>query len=65
MISSMDDEFRLPHDYQYDDGEPLDVVEPSVLLGKIPRWVVDDRNVLIRIVLGSPSQYDRQATTFV
>jgi len=44
MISSMDDEFRLPHDYQYDDGEPLDVVEPSVLWGKIPEYAEDEDN---------------------
>ena len=44
MISSMDDEFRLPHDYQYDDGEPLDVVEPAVLWGKIPEYAEDEDN---------------------
>ena len=26
--------FRLPHDYQYDDGDPLDVVEPVCVVGK-------------------------------
>ena len=44
MISSMDDEFRLPHDYQYDDGDPLDVVEPAVLWGKIPEYAEDEDN---------------------
>ena len=44
MISSMDDEFRLPHDYQYDDGDPLDVVEPAVLWGKIPEYAEDADN---------------------
>jgi hypothetical protein len=44
MLSSMDDEFRLPHDYQYDDGEPLDVVEPAVLWGKIPDYAEDEDN---------------------
>ena len=44
MISSMDDEFRLPHDYQYDDGAPLDVVEPAVLWGKIPEYAEDEDN---------------------
>lgn len=36
MMSNFDDEFRLPHDYRYDDAEALDVVEPHVLWGKIP-----------------------------
>ena len=27
---------KLPHDYQYDDGKPEDVVQPSVLWGKVP-----------------------------
>ena len=27
---------KLPHDYQYDNGEPEDVVQPSVLWGTIP-----------------------------
>ncbi len=44
MISSMDNEFRLPHDYQYDDGQPLDVVEPAVLWGKIPEYAEDEDN---------------------
>lgn len=27
---------KLPHDYQYDNGKPEDVVQPSVLWGKVP-----------------------------
>ncbi|NBP87437.1 MAG: DUF1553 domain-containing protein, partial [Planctomycetia bacterium] len=36
MMSNFDDEFRLPHDYRYDDAEALDVVEPHVLWGTVP-----------------------------
>ena len=43
MISSMDDEFRLPHDYQYDDGNPLDVLNRSPL-GKNPEYAEDEDN---------------------
>ena len=42
MISSMD-EFRLPHDYQYDDGEPFDVVEP-LCLGEDPEYAENADN---------------------
>ena len=28
---------KLPHDYQYDNGNPEDVVQPSVLWGKVPQ----------------------------
>ena len=44
MMSNMDDEFRLPHDYRYDDAEPLDVIEPGVLWGKIPDAVAEADN---------------------
>jgi len=36
MVSNLDTEFRLPYDYRYDDAQPLDVIEPTVLWGKIP-----------------------------
>ena len=36
MVSNLDTEFRLPYDYRYDDAQPLDIIEPTVLWGEIP-----------------------------
>jgi hypothetical protein len=35
-VSSSDEPLKLPHDYQYDDAEPLSVVSPKVLWGEVP-----------------------------
>ena len=35
---------KLPHDYQYDNGKPEEVVQPSVLWGKVPEeFAASDR----------------------
>jgi len=31
-------QLKLPHDYQYDDGKPGDVVLPAVIFGEQPQW---------------------------
>jgi hypothetical protein len=35
-VSFVDRELQLPHDYQYDDGRPLESVERKVLWGEVP-----------------------------
>ena len=35
-ISDINRKLRLPHDYQYLDGEPKDLIEPKFLFGKSP-----------------------------
>jgi hypothetical protein len=43
-VTSADAPLKLPHDYQYDDAEPLSVVSPSVLWGEVPSSArADDR----------------------
>lgn len=38
-VSFVDASLRLPHDYQYDDAEPLEKVERELLWGKVPASV--------------------------
>ena len=38
-VSFHDASLRLPHDYQYDDAKPTDVVERELLWGKVPASV--------------------------
>ena len=38
-VSHQDAALRLPHDYQYDDAKPRDLVEPALLWGRVPASV--------------------------
>ena len=39
VVSHQDKPLALPHDYQYDDAEPFDRVEPGLLWGTVPGTV--------------------------